>query len=233
MIARDKVVGLLELLEAGAEREFLPNEINLCQTLANQAAAALDNARLFQETTARAREMAAVAAVGQAMTTLELDDVLNSIAENALEAVGAEISSVYLLDEKDNILVPRSVRGSHHEELSAACFELGEGTIGWVAQRGEPLLLQSVPSDETFSVKIPASLHIRNTLTVPLPVKGEVADRETEASLQRIFMRMRGYLGQGRRLFLAELSANAKTPGSTPAGSLPTTKATFCGGRLA
>jgi hypothetical protein len=45
-----------------------------------------------------------------------------------------------------------------------------------------------------------------------LPVKGEVADRETEASLQRIFMRMRGYLGQGRRLFLAELSANAKTP---------------------
>jgi GAF domain-containing protein len=174
MIARDKVVGLLELLEAGAEREFLPNEINLCQTLANQAAAALDNARLFQETTVRAREMAAVAAVGQAMTTLELDDVLNSIAENALEAVGAEVSSVYLLDEKDNILVPRSVRGSHHEELSAACFELGEGTIGWVAQRGEPLLLQHLPSDETFSVKVPASLHIRNTLTVPLPVKGEV-----------------------------------------------------------
>jgi len=174
MIARDKVVGLLELLEAGTEREFLPGEINLCQTLANQAAAALDNARLFQETTVRAREMAAVAAVGQAMTTLELDDVLNSIAENAVEAVGAEISSVYLLDEKDNILVPRSVRGSHHEELSSACFELGEGTIGWVAQRGEPLLLQNVPCNETFAAKVPASLHIRNSLTVPLPVKGEV-----------------------------------------------------------
>ncbi|HSJ54089.1 MAG TPA: GAF domain-containing protein, partial [Anaerolineae bacterium] len=174
IIARDKVVGLLELLEAGVEREFLPNEVNLCQTLANQAAAALDNARLFQETTARAREMAAVAAVGQAMTTLELDEVLNSIAENALQAVGAEISSVYLLEEKTQLLTPRSVRGRHQQELLTACFKLGEGTIGWVAERGEPLLLQNVSSNERFKVKVPASEYIRNTLTVPLPVKGEI-----------------------------------------------------------
>jgi signal transduction histidine kinase len=48
MVARDKAFGLLELLQAGEARKFTANEIRLCQTLANQAAAAIDNARLYE-----------------------------------------------------------------------------------------------------------------------------------------------------------------------------------------
>lgn len=44
-----------------------------------------------------------------------------------------------------------------------------------------------------------------------LPARNEVGAKEMEASLQRVFMRMRSYLGQGRRIFLAELSPNAMT----------------------
>jgi GAF domain-containing protein len=48
MVARDEAVGLLELMQTEDEREFTPTEIRLCQTLANQAAAALENARLYE-----------------------------------------------------------------------------------------------------------------------------------------------------------------------------------------
>ncbi len=48
MIVRDEAIGLLELMQAHGEREFTPTEIALCQTLANQAAAALENAHLFE-----------------------------------------------------------------------------------------------------------------------------------------------------------------------------------------
>jgi len=41
------------------------------------------------------------------------------------------------------------------------------------------------------------------------PARGVVDAKETEASLQRVFMNMRSYLGQGRVIFLAELSPNA------------------------
>ena len=174
MVVRDSAIGLLELMESGKEREFTSTEVNLCQTLANQAAAAWENARLFQQTEARAREMGALAAVGQAMTTLELDDVLHSIAENASEAAQAEISSVYLLDDAQKRLIPQSVWGMHHEELRQAYFELGEGTIGWVAQAGQALIVHDTTTESMFAPKTKASEQIRNTLTVPLAVKGQV-----------------------------------------------------------
>jgi signal transduction histidine kinase len=48
LVVRDKAVGLLELMQCHEERAFTPTEIRLCQTLANQAAAALENARLYE-----------------------------------------------------------------------------------------------------------------------------------------------------------------------------------------
>jgi GAF domain-containing protein len=171
---RDEVIGLLELMQAGQDRGFTSTEVSLCQTLANQAAAVLENARLFQETEARVREMESLVTVGQVMTTLELDDVLDIIAENALAAARSEISSVYLWDEDQGLLVPKSVRGMRSDELHRAVFKLGEGTIGQVAQTGEPLLVQDVSRDAVFDVKTDAAKLIHNTLTVPLAVKNQI-----------------------------------------------------------
>ncbi|MGD8398323.1 MAG: GAF domain-containing protein, partial [Anaerolineae bacterium] len=174
MVVRDKAIGLLELIESDREREFTETDISLSQTLANQAAAALDNARLFHETEMRAQEMAALAAVGQALRSLELDEILDLVAENALQAARAEISSVYLLDEEKQVLVPRSVRGIQKEELEQASFHLGEGTIGQVAESGESLIVQDISQSLTFAVKTNAARQIRNTLTVPLAAKERV-----------------------------------------------------------
>jgi len=171
MIVRDEVVGLLELMQAGEPRDFSSTEIELCQTLTNQAAAALENARLFQETEARVREMTALAAVGQASTTLELDDLLESIAENAILAVQTEISSVYILDEEQQVLTPKSIKGLHWEEFESVVFKVGEGTIGRVVQFGQALVVEDAATDPVFAVKTEAALQIRNLLTVPLAVK--------------------------------------------------------------
>ncbi len=174
MVVRDRVIGLVELMEADRERAFTATEARLAQTVANQAAAALENARLFEETEARVREMSAMAIVGQAMTTLELDQVLDSVAKNALEAAQAEISSVYLLDEDQEILVPRSVHGLHRQELEQGIFALGEGTIGQVALSGTPLIVDDIDRNAAFVPKSDAAKEIQTTLTVPLTVKGRV-----------------------------------------------------------
>jgi signal transduction histidine kinase len=47
LVVRDEAIGLLELMQADFAREFTPTEIALCQTLANQAASALENANLY------------------------------------------------------------------------------------------------------------------------------------------------------------------------------------------
>jgi GAF domain-containing protein len=174
LIVRGRVIGSIGLDAIHMPRVFVSEELELAQTIANQVATAIENARLFQETNARVRELAALAAVGQAMTTLELEDVLRSIAENALESAQAEISSVYLLDREHNLLLPQSVCGLCREELNLAVFELGEGTIGRVAQSGKSLMVQDTSQDSIFTAKTKAAQLIRNTLTVPLQVKGRI-----------------------------------------------------------
>jgi GAF domain-containing protein/anti-sigma regulatory factor (Ser/Thr protein kinase) len=174
MVVRDSVFGLLEIMEIETERSYTATEISLCQTLANQTAAALDNAQLMRQAEDRAREMSAFAAIGQAMTTLDLDQVLNTIAEHALSTVQAQIASVYLLDADKERLQPWSVQGLAQEELGEADFVIGEGTIGQVAQSGNPLLVPDTTQDDVFVAKTEAARRIRNTLTVPLTVKDEV-----------------------------------------------------------
>ena len=169
----DRLMGMLALdrREPGA---YTQEHARLALAFAAQAAIAIENARLFQETETRAREMAALASVGQAMTTLELDDVLDNIAEHALQTAQAEISSVYLLDDAQKRLIAKSVHGAEREELGEAVFALGEGTIGQVALTGHPLIVHDTTASAVFTAKTEASQQIRSCMTVPLAVKGRV-----------------------------------------------------------
>ncbi|MCB9098959.1 MAG: GAF domain-containing protein [Anaerolineales bacterium] len=56
LVVRDQVIGLLELMSV-TERTFTATEIGLCQTLANQMAAALENARLLEQVQSYANEL--------------------------------------------------------------------------------------------------------------------------------------------------------------------------------
>ena len=56
LVVRDQVIGLLELMSV-TERIFSHTEIGLCQTLANQMAAALENARLLEQVQGYATEL--------------------------------------------------------------------------------------------------------------------------------------------------------------------------------
>ncbi len=49
LIAGDEVIGLVEVDESTEERVFTPAEIHLCQALASQAATAIENARLYED----------------------------------------------------------------------------------------------------------------------------------------------------------------------------------------
>jgi PAS domain S-box-containing protein len=48
MVFQDRVVGLVEMIEGRSERVFTDQEISLAQLLANQAASAIENARLYE-----------------------------------------------------------------------------------------------------------------------------------------------------------------------------------------
>lgn len=53
-----EIIGLVELVDRQQARDFAPDEVRLAESLAHQAASALRNARLYQETRQRAQELA-------------------------------------------------------------------------------------------------------------------------------------------------------------------------------
>jgi signal transduction histidine kinase/putative methionine-R-sulfoxide reductase with GAF domain/ActR/RegA family two-component response regulator/HAMP domain-containing protein len=78
---KGQAIGIMEL-EAWQERHFTPEELNLAMTLANQAAVALENARLYQEameTTERLAEMDRLKTQFLANMSHELRTPLNTI----------------------------------------------------------------------------------------------------------------------------------------------------------
>ena len=90
-----RVVGLAELYTRDEGREFTPAELRLARTLADQAAVALENARLFSETQTKAAELSRLYAAAQDMTTsLESPRLLELLAKHLVEAFGA--TSAYI-----------------------------------------------------------------------------------------------------------------------------------------
>jgi signal transduction histidine kinase len=99
LVSRDRPLGLLELQTVSSERLFSSEEINLCQTIANHMATALENAQLFTTERQRSAELEALRQASLSLTsTLELKPVLEAILEQATKLVSADDAHIFLYD---------------------------------------------------------------------------------------------------------------------------------------
>lgn len=141
---RDGVIGVLRV-EKTDDSIFTRTDVELLGLFADQAAIALENARLFRETTRRTEELATLYRIGAvASRSLDLDRILNDALDNILDAFDLEAGNVYLLDRDGMRLRLRTRRGllpGPGDGENAATIKLGVGPIGQVAARGEPLVI--------------------------------------------------------------------------------------------
>ncbi|MBI2997999.1 MAG: GAF domain-containing protein, partial [Deltaproteobacteria bacterium] len=140
--AREKIIGALALSDQKG-RIYSDREVALVQTFADQAALALENARLFEETGHRAREQAALNAIATATSqSLRIDDMLRIALDKVLEVTGREQGYVRLTD-----LVTGNVTLAAHRGISQKYVEtlLHQRTPGGksdqVFESGEPLII--------------------------------------------------------------------------------------------
>lgn len=105
----------------------------------------------------------------QLNATPNLDDLLALIVDAAKEMVGADMSSLLLVDEDTDELVFRVSKDVAEVRLPAT-----EGIAGWVVQRQEPVVVADPASDERFSARVgeQSGVATRNLLAVPLLAKG-------------------------------------------------------------
>ena len=80
-------------------------------------------------------------------SVLDLDDLLEHIINTATRMVQAKASSLLLLDQKTRKLYFKVATGEKKEEVRKYEINLGQGIGGFVAEKGEPLLIPDVNKD--------------------------------------------------------------------------------------
>ncbi|MCB1327080.1 MAG: sensor domain-containing diguanylate cyclase [Spirochaetales bacterium] len=109
-------------------------------------------------------------------SSLDLGLVLDGLMERAKEVTDAEASSLMLLDEEKDELFFHTVKGEKSEAIKKIRLRMGEGIAGWVAQHGEPVLVEDAANDPRFSNRADqaSSFVTRTMMCVPLQLKRRV-----------------------------------------------------------
>lgn len=171
----ERVLGVIEIINRIDGRPFNRNDEVLLEFIASSAAVVIENVRLFNELEYRLAEMSALLDTSRAITTLELQAILDTTAERVSTALDAEQAVVYLLDNDRQRLVPRATSHKLQEEdLRQLVFTLGQGTVGRIAETRQSLNIEDAQNDPRFLSMPPLYDEVYCTLGVPLIVQNEL-----------------------------------------------------------
>lgn len=132
-------------------RRFTESDIRRLTSLTGQAAFAIQNLRLLEETRRRADELLTAAEIARDTTgTLSLDILLNRSVDLIRERFHYYHATIYLLDDENTYAYALASTGMTNKNLKNAPQRIKVGSnsiIGYVTQVGEPLLVNDVSQD--------------------------------------------------------------------------------------
>ena len=151
LLARERLVGVLTLVHSIPDA-FTQEHFELIQAIADQAGIAVLNARLYTESQRQARVMTALAEGAASInTSLRVDDVLQRILNQTIQALQVETAAVALTDHASGQLVFRAASGQNAGHILDRRIPLGEGLAGAVAREGRGVIVPAVEADKRFT----------------------------------------------------------------------------------
>jgi GAF domain-containing protein/ActR/RegA family two-component response regulator len=177
IVVRGEVIGALGADATESMYQFMDREISLVEAVASQLAIALENTRLYAKMQRHADQLTSLHELDQAISTsLRLIDIYYAFARHASSLLhydhmgiallaGEEIEITYVAgqDKKDETLWPV---GSKLPRKSSV--------LGWVIERGQPLLRHSITVDNHFEEdERLAANGLHSVMIIPLRIKGQ------------------------------------------------------------
>jgi signal transduction histidine kinase/HAMP domain-containing protein len=159
-------------------RAFTAVQVALVETFARQAAIAIDNVRLFNETKEGLEQQTAISDILRVISSSPSDvtPVLNTIADRALNLCGASAASIYLTDGK-SLRHVASKGESPDEEAATAVLPLSRDSISGrsVLERKTIHIhdILEVASEYPFGAEISRRVGNRTLLATPLYREGQ------------------------------------------------------------
>ncbi len=180
MLGTADVVGVMTVAHL-QPHVFSADEQRVLGLLASQAAVAITNARLYEETRKRLEELTVLHEVALAATsTLALETLADRVTAAVQQNPGCEHLHLLLANEERKALEPLG----HDAKAKKEQLELreGEGLAGWVVEHGTALRVGDVSQEPRYIERIPG---VRSALVVPLMVGDRIVGVIDAASSRR------------------------------------------------
>ncbi len=177
LVSQDRLIGYVGLWETRWEREFTEADVRLCQTLAADAAVAIEHARLFQaEREQRELTEALEAAAAAVSSSLDLDDVLDRILEQVQRVVAGDAFNIMLMEDEH----ARMARWRGYERfgmegyISTVTLDISEvPSLQQMVETGEPAVIPDTAAYPGW-FEVVGMEWLRSYLAAPIRVGGEM-----------------------------------------------------------
>ena len=112
--------------------------------------------------------------IGKALaSTIDLQKILQTVMEKISDVLQPDTWSLLMVDEATNELYFEIAIGAGADRLKDVRLKLGEGIAGWVAEHGEPVLVEDVKRDARFDPRIDEVTQTDTRSVVCVPIKGK------------------------------------------------------------
>lgn len=178
MVFQGRVIGVVDFIDSQTERRFSEQDIALARLLANQAAGAIENARLFEKTQTALQETAALFRVSQTLAQLgDEQQMFEFILKEYLQYLGLQQGGVLIFDkDKAYGTLKAHMIGGKLVESGLRIPAVGNPSYDQLIENKAPVIIFDVETDPLIGParQLSLQLGIKSLLLVPIITRNEV-----------------------------------------------------------
>lgn len=169
LVTRGKVIGVLSFVSQ-LKQPLSREDIRLLTAISQAAASAIENAKLYNQTSRRLQELLGLQQVASRMVlTMNITEILALSVNIINEVINAELGLIFLWDEDRKEYVVKVGQGKKRVSESlfkTLKFKMGDGIIGFIGEKGQGVILDDVRKDPRF--RPIGDLYVKNLIAIPI-----------------------------------------------------------------
>jgi diguanylate cyclase (GGDEF)-like protein len=141
-------------------------KVRSLEAFANTAAVAITNAYLYQDAQSRIAELSTLYDIGMVISSaIERDKLLERVVEVIREKLHYLKVAIFMVEPQSKSIFIGSQCG-YGDELNMLYFTVGgKSVVGWVAEQGQPLIVNDVSQEPRYNAIDP---RVRSEIAVPI-----------------------------------------------------------------
>jgi serine phosphatase RsbU (regulator of sigma subunit) len=203
MKVMDRLVGVLETINSIDRDVFDEWDEKLLNYLAELAAIAISNRKLYYELTSRIDMLTSLYEISQSISSSNMgEDLFHTIIQSIAHSLSVERASIILYDAVRDELVLKAAVGLPHEVHPESEIDMMKTISGFVYKNGDPLIVSDIAKETSFPfTSTGRSYHTRSFISVPVRHKNQtigvinLADKKNAQSFDSFDLRVLSTVG--------------------------------------